>query len=702
MSLKKSPLLSLSKVGKYESRHEQKNNWVYMSRNKRRLIAKTTKNILSEICAKTSSEKNCFNANTNNEIIQSSVNIDHLTKSDEVTIFSTCSTKSTTNSSNDESPLSETSSVIDVPINLFSFSDQLGNWAKKYNIPNNATTELLHILKPHVSDLPLDARTLLKTPRSLNIQSCCGGSFIYFGVEKNILKRASSGIILGKYPIIERLKGLDNQNIFTISVNVDGLPVNKSNTKTFWPILGILDQAVNKVPFVIGLYHGESKPQNSNEFLASFVNECKLLEEKGIMFNNENYMFRISCFIADAPARAFLKCIVNFNSLHGCEKCIQEGIYYGRTTWQYEPSLTLRTDEAFRDISYDEHQQCESVISKLNVGLVSQVVLDPMHLVFLGVVKRLIYVWVERGPKTAKLSTLQSQEISSRLLIVALHTPSEFSRKPREIRYFKFWKATEFRSFLLYFGPVVLKNILPDHLFEHFLIFHTAVYILCSPELCKNTDFQNFANQLLHSFVRFTADFYSKELMLYNFHNLLHIVGDVINFGPIDNYSAFPFESFMCQIKKMVQGSNSPLQQVAKRLGEIYPEVKLNESPESSNLSSENNLEFITYKGYKIGIYKPDNCFFTKDGEVILIKSIEANELNEYSLKCNFFSLKHDYFDSPLKSSILNIYSINKQSLQGSRVYSISFLVSKCFLMPNFVDDDWFVCIPMCNMKNFF
>ena len=64
-----------------------------------------------------------------------------------------------------------------------------------------------------------------------------------------------------------------------------------------------------------------------------------------------------------------------------------------------------------------------------------------------------------------------------------------------------------------------------------------------------------------------------------------------------------------------------------------------------------------------------------------------------------FFSLKHDYLDFSLKSSILKIYAIKMQSLQGSRVYSISFLTSKYFLMTNFVDDDWFVRIPMCNMK---
>ncbi|XP_054723470.1 uncharacterized protein LOC129233475 [Uloborus diversus] len=610
-----------------------------------------------------------------------------LPESETEIFFSSCSNIS---SSDELSPPEISQKDISAPTNV------LRNWAKKFNIPNNATTELLHNLKPYLPNIPLDARTLHKTPRSLNVQNCCGGSFIYFGILSNILEKASSGIVSSNYPIIENLKSAVNPNIFTISVNVDGLPVNKSNTKTFWPILGILDQAIDKVPFVIGLFHGESKPQNSNDFFDSFVKECTILEEKGIIFNDKKYVFRISCFIADAPARAFLKCIIHFNALQGCEKCTQEGVHLGRTTWQYQSKLNLRTDEAFRDMLYPRHQQCQTVISRLNVGLISQVPIDPMHLIFLGIVKRLINVWVEKGPKKGKLSSLQVIQISNRLQIVAQHTPTEFSRKPRPLKYFKFWKATEFRSFLLYFGPVVLKNILPNHLFEHFLILHVAVYVLCSSELSKQTSLLNFADQLLHTFVRFTAEFYAKELMLYNFHNLLHVVGDVANFGPLDDYSAFPFESFMNRIKKMVRGPNNPLQQVAKRLGERQPEKTTVVSVPSS-CKAENNLQFIKYEGYKIGIRKPDNCFLTKDNKVILVQRIEINESNEYYLKCNVFLRKLDYFESPLKSSKINIFSLHKQVSQGSQIFSTSSLKSKCILMPYFENDDWFVCIPFCN-----
>lgn len=57
-------------------------------------------------------------------------------------------------------------------------------------------------------------------------------------------------------------------------------------------------------------------------------------------------------------------------------------------------------------------------------------------------------------------------------------TPREFCRRPRTLKEFERYKATEFRQFLLYTGPFILKNILDESLYSHFLELSLALRIL--------------------------------------------------------------------------------------------------------------------------------------------------------------------------------------------------------------------------------
>jgi len=85
-----------------------------------------------------------------------------------------------------------------------------------------------------------------------------------------------------------------------------------------------------------------------------------------------------------------------------------------------------------------------------------------MHLICLGLVKRFLahnkYGWVF-GKPPYKLGAFYVNKISNRLLRLQRHIPAEFARKTRQIIECKRYKATEFRTFLLYTGPVVLKTL---------------------------------------------------------------------------------------------------------------------------------------------------------------------------------------------------------------------------------------------------
>jgi len=157
------------------------------------------------------------------------------------------------------------------------------------------------------------------------------------------------------------------------------------------------------------------------------------------------------------------------------------------------------------------------------------------------------------------------------------------------------------------------------------------MYILCSNELSKQTTSQNYANDLLHCFVRFTSQYYSKHMMVYNVHNLLHVVGDVSNYGCLDNYSAFPFENFMKTLKNMVRGPNKPLHQVAKRLSEkrqssIIPKKKVLCSETYSNLNKSELSCFLWVLGLRLWSTPiPASITIPYKSEPILYTGLDVN-----------------------------------------------------------------------------
>jgi hypothetical protein len=52
------------------------------------------------------------------------------------------------------------------------------------HVPRQKCNKLLSLLRKYGHQLPKDSRTLLQTPRSVNITEKCGGKYVYFGLKK--------------------------------------------------------------------------------------------------------------------------------------------------------------------------------------------------------------------------------------------------------------------------------------------------------------------------------------------------------------------------------------------------------------------------------------------------------------------------------------------------------------------------------------
>jgi hypothetical protein len=64
-------------------------------------------------------------------------------------------------------------------------------------------------------------------------------------------------------------------------------------------------------------------------------------------------------------------------------------------------------------------------------------------------------------------------------------------------------------------------------------------------------------------FVSQFGELYGEDHLVYNVHCLVHIADDVAILGRMDNFSAFPFESFLGKLKRLVRRPNSLLQQLS-------------------------------------------------------------------------------------------------------------------------------------------
>lgn len=554
-------------------------------------------------------------------------------------------------------------------------------WYKKHNVKQNALSDLLKLLKSTTTEgacLPVDSRSFLKTPRNICVEEKCGGEFVYFGILKNI-NTLLSDLFLEKNPYILECEFL------SLTIGIDGLPISKSSRASFWPILGKLDQFNSNI-FIIGLFQGTEKPNNIHEFLDELVEEINILQCSGIPVKNRIVKFCLSAIIADAPARSFIKQCKVFNSFHGCERCTTEGHFVGRVVYT-DLNCPLRTKISFIEKQDVEHHTGDSPFLRTNIDLVRQVPLDYMHLVCLGVVRKLLFNWVF-GKVPYKWNANKVFEVSRKLIALKPFIPVEFSRKTRSLRDLRNYKATEYRLFLLYTGLAVLKRVVTEFEYGSFMLLQCGVYILLSNN-ANNVQWNSFAKSCLVEFVKRCKEYYGPTFLVYNVHSLIHLADDSLTYGSLDNCSAFGFENYMQTLKSYVRKQNKQLVQVARRVSER------NQIQNVDNLSSVVSCDGdkYVYNGVTVSTKQGDNCFLTESSEIVLIKEIQKSN-DMFMLKCNVLDLS--VVDGyPCESSKMGIYIVK---LVDDTLVTISNadLNRKCVLLPNSPSD--YLCIPYCKV----
>jgi len=151
----------------------------------------------------------------------------------------------------------------------------------------------------------------------------------------------------------------------------------------------------------------------------------------------KTYNIKIDKLICDAPAKAAVLNIMSHTDYYSCTKCTVKGANKLNRTYFTNTQATLRSDRDFLMQTQVEHHKGISLLTLIpHFGPISNVPLDYMHLVCLGVMRKMLLFWIF-GKNHLKQTAIDT--ISDLLVKVAKPCiPKEFCRKPRSLEYIKF------------------------------------------------------------------------------------------------------------------------------------------------------------------------------------------------------------------------------------------------------------------------
>lgn len=464
-----------------------------------------------------------------------------------------------------------------------------------------------------------------------------------------------------------------------------------------WPIQ-IRIPNLNSKPKFVGIWKGCSKPHSADDFMRPFITDFLEVLNNGVKGpDGQVVSCEIRCFIADAPARAFLLSHVGHNGYFPCSECCVRGeslrpgvmVYRGI---EHEP----RTAEEYAArIDGDHHHDRISPLSVLPIDLVSQTPFEYMHLVCLGVMKKTLSVLVNGSyERKLKLHNNLLEVINARLLAISAYCPREFARKPEDISKFSSFKATELRQILLYTGPALFRGIIDHTVYLHFLILHYAVRLLINPD--RSTQEITHAINLLAVYVSEAESIFGAAYLSYNVHCLLHLADDALKFGSLDMFSAFPYENNIMSFRSCFNKPHQHLQQIANRLAEdAFVSSFSGHQPSSSTYGPKTpwrsdlfrdlpakyrQYKTIICRSWSLSVNNKDDTVILDDMSIAVVKNIVIIDEQMFIYVAKFLSKNHLYNDV-IPNCPHTVFICSRLSSDIIRI-PIDKIIGKCFRMP--------------------
>lgn len=400
---------------------------------------------------------------------------------------------------------------------------------------------------------------------------------------KLTLNRISSDLVQGQF-YNSCMNGPPSE--VSLQLNIDSAPIFTTSGKSITPLFALINELIpterKRNLLVVGLWFNQKC--NVNMFLNSLVPQLKSLEMEGFMWtdiegnSHQTRVYTILC-VADAPMRASVQQMKQYNGYFGCGICEHPASRYdGRTVYPHKDNVNLRSSSETVWISGNLHHLNSAErkgikgVCALNTlsrfDVIRSVPPDYLHSVLLGVMRFLMNLWFSTT-NHGKPWYLGNHITRIDEFLLNVKPTNDIRRCPRSLKELKFWRASEYKYFLLYWGPIILRDVLPNDFYNHFMLLSTSIYTFLFDNPTKE-DIDSAAFNLI-SFSCNMEGLYGQSNATYNNHLLLHIPKAVSDWGPLWSWSSSPFESFNYVLKSSVHGS----QEIPIQLDRIFLELSI-------------------------------------------------------------------------------------------------------------------------------
>lgn len=304
----------------------------------------------------------------------------------------------------------------------------------------------------------------------------------------------------------------------------------------------------------------KSEPK-TNTFVMPLVQELKESWSEGYMlFSNKSplilkcFKLALICVGCDIPASRKLCGFLGHSATAGCNKCKKK---FPGSVGEKNFSGFNRVEWISRD--NDSHrQECNIIRSSTSKGEretyerdfgtrystlleleyfdpVRMTAIDPMHNLFLGTAKHMLFVW-----KSKKLLCDEDfRKIQAKL--EPFECSSEVGRLPKKFTSsYGSFNADQYKNWTLLFSIYALTDLLPKEHLECWRKYVLACRRLCSIFISVGN--AKVADRLLIDFCKKFEQLYGQDFVTPNMHLHGHLYDCILDFGPVYSFWLFSFE----------------------------------------------------------------------------------------------------------------------------------------------------------------